>query len=614
MAVFYASILYTKTQTPDDAYFYAQALSRDGQSLRAVRILDQAQLLQAHTSLGLESVLLASQCLAQMGEWLEAAQLLEDASRLPNASVTLEDDAEDDWNALTHHYAGASMHVIARICLWRAKCYDATSHPPRAKTFWKRALLIDCQCVEALDSLLDRHLVSPQEAADLVLSLPIPSSMEWLKQLYLARLPVLVDLYDNNQTSTKEQEHENQPPPSFLNASSIQMSPSSSLLAGDNAVTTPASSKQEIHHALSKLSTVHNLSQSPQYLALAAIRAYQRYDLQSAFQYCQELVQVDPLEPRASFVHAATLLALNYKRLLFALAHEWVQAAPQSAKSWFAVGCYYYACRRYHVAQQHFCRATRLDPLCTEAWIAFGCAFAACDESDQALASFRAAQRLAPYEASALLYMGMEYVRTNHLVLAQHALLAALPSGDPLCMQELGVAHFMKKDYVGARHWFERTIWAVVQLTNSTTNTDDLSVMDLMELISQDYWEPALYNLGHCYRKLLDFNKALACYDKCLVLCPNQALTARGFTLHLMGDLDAALESYHQALASKVDDAFGAEMLNRALQEALDTKLELQEPSLIEEPSFWATATPQSAATAFTLGDDHEDDVDMTMG
>jgi tetratricopeptide (TPR) repeat protein len=102
-------------------------------------------------------------------------------------------------------------------------------------------------------------------------------------------------------------------------------------------------------------------------LALAAIRAYRRYDLQSAFQCCQELIRVDPLTPCAALCHAATLLALNYKRLLFALAHEWVKASPQAAKSWFAVGCYYYCCQRYHIAQQHFFRATRLDPNCQDA-------------------------------------------------------------------------------------------------------------------------------------------------------------------------------------------------------------------------------------------------------
>ena len=38
-----------------------------------------------------------------------------------------------------------------------------------------------------------------------------------------------------------------------------------------------------------------------------------------------------------------------------------------------------------------------------------------------------------------------------------------------------------------------------------------------------------------------------------------------------MGDIDGAIESYHQALSRKLDDPFSSEMLNRALHEAVDT-------------------------------------------
>jgi hypothetical protein len=37
-----------------------------------------------------------------------------------------------------------------------------------------------------------------------------------------------------------------------------------------------------------------------------------------------------------------------------------------------------------------------------------------------------------------------------------------------------------------------------------------------------------------------------------------------------MGDIDVAIEVYHQALGIKSDDTFTVEMLNRALQESLE--------------------------------------------
>ena len=44
-----------------------------------------------------------------------------------------------------------------------------------------------------------------------------------------------------------------------------------------------------------------------------------------------------------------------------------------------------------------------------------------------------------------------------------------------------------------------------------------------------------------------------------------------------MGSLDEAIDLYHQALSCKPDDPFASEMLNKALQEALNTSLSLGE-------------------------------------
>jgi hypothetical protein len=46
---------------------------------------------------------------------------------------------------------------------------------------------------------------------------------------------------------------------------------------------------------------------------------------------------------------------------------------------------------------------------------------------------------------------------------------------------------------------------------------------------------------------------------------------ALGFTKHLMGNLDEAIDSYHQALGCKPEDPFSTEMLNKALTEALNS-------------------------------------------
>ena len=553
MAVFYGSLLYSKTLLPEDSFLYAQALAKNGEPKRCVRLLEQSGLLASTTfDLRLEAVLLAAQALSELGEWQNVLNLLEDASnRGDRWSPTLEDDDDTAWHNLAQSIPCPRnyIHPLARLCLLRGQGYSEMGHPLRAALFWKRSLKIDPMCVEALDSLLGRSVVTSVEAFEVIKGLKFPPNMDWLRHLYLAKVD-LSPQHETGDVAAAKKNPEDGPlsSASFLNgndASSIElMTPSFQQhgdISGDNlffgashtensnamqntpgadpataaAAAARAEMKVTVDDAFEKLWTEHKLHKSSEVLAMAARRSYRRYDLKNALKYCQELATVDPLCQTAGFVYVATLVAQGHKRLLFRLAHEWVEASPKSARAWFAVGAYYYTCERYHVAQRHFCRSTRLDPHCMEAWIAFGCSFAACDESDQALASFRAAQRLAPGEHSSLLYIGMEYLRTNHLVLAQHFLTAALKSsgGDPICLNELGVLAFHQQDYPSAIKWFLRAIQAVASVAAS-------ELEECVARCQDPYWEPTLFNLGQAYRKTKQFDAAKCCFERCLTLRP----------------------------------------------------------------------------------------------
>ena len=61
-------------------------------------------------------------------------------------------------------------------------------------------------------------------------------------------------------------------------------------------------------------------------------------------------------------------------------------------------------------------------------------------------------------------------------------------------------------------------------------------------------WEPTLINLGHALRKLRRWAEALECYHRALGFVPGQpgTYTAVGYTYHLMGDLDKAIDNYHK--------------------------------------------------------------------
>lgn len=73
--------------------------------------------------------------------------------------------------------------------------------------------------------------------------------------------------------------------------------------------------------------------------------------------------------------------------------------------------------------------------------------------------------------------------------------------------------------------------------------------------------------------------------------------SALAFTKHLSGDIDGAIEMYHQALSRKPDDSLSTEMLNRALKESLTAvaAVETTEDSQMTE-SFATTPAGEDAS------------------
>lgn len=171
--------------------------------------------------------------------------------------------------------------------------------------------------------------------------------------------------------------------------------------------------------------------------------------------------------------------------------------------------------------------------------------------------------------------MGMEYIRTNHLVLAQCFLQAAQQIGvdDPLVSSEQGVLALLQGDYDSAIQYFLRALHSLLGSQPPTTTTDPTkdTLPGCLELLQDAFWEPTVYNLGHAYRKSRHYPQAEQCFQKCVSLLPQKSSTwsALAFTKHLRQDYDGAIEGYHQALSCKPDDPFSSEMLHRALREAM---------------------------------------------
>jgi hypothetical protein len=93
-----------------------------------------------------------------------------------------------------------------------------------------------------------------------------------------------------------------------------------------------------------------------------------------------------------------------------------------------------------------------------------------------------------------------------------------------------------------------------------------------------------MFNLAHAYRKERFLEHAMVCLERCLALKDSSsAYTALAFCMHLQAMtlpyarrdetntlLHQAIDTYHQSLAKKPDDAFSSEMLTKALGDALE--------------------------------------------
>lgn len=425
---------------------------------------------------------------------------------------------------------GAPRELHAALCVLRAQVHQRLENPHCALMWYKRAFRCDIFCVEAFHALSNAGLIPKPEAADYVRhalsDAPSPPqthalATKWITSYYAA--------------ST----HKN---------ASVPASP-------------PMNANVD-------LTIVH------------ALRAFDALDFATCLEHCRAILHNHPHQSTILPVYLATLVELDEHHELFITAHDLVDNAPKSPISWLAVGYYYVACGKPELARRFFRKCTAMDMQIPQAWIAIGHAFAAQDESDQAMAAYRTAARLFPGLHQPQLFMGMEYVRQGSLsqavTMLQHS--AEASKSDPAPIHELGVIAYRMGDYQNAANYFRTAL----QRWQASDASRDLCGQSGRRAEAE---EATLVNLGHCYRRLEDYERAKQCYQKALGLRPRSASTcgALGMTLHAMCDLDGAIAMYHRALRSNPENVVFSHLLERALQDML-----LMKPTgniILSEPS-----------------------------
>jgi len=523
-AIFYADKLVSLNHEVEDLYTLAECYFKNREYRRVLHLLKKhGDITSGDTRLQL----LAAQSLMECKDWEECLRYLEE-------NTSADESAPD-----------AKMASV--FALLRGKVYEATENQENALIWYEKAVQFDPYCHEALDRLIGNHALTLDKEASLLSSLELHEEDEWLRHLYAAKLAAARSSAGNPLEDARRQPAEQRPLEQMPWWGRGRQRRLQQAMGGD----LPAADEYPIPHLPPAL------ARNGHTLAAQSTRYFYEGDYESCYGISKKVLEEDPYHLAALPVHVASLVMLDMKNVVFYVAHQLVNAYPTAAVAWFTTGCYYYMIKKYEHARRFFHKALALDHSFAPAWIAYGHAFAHHDESDQALAAYRTASRLFPGSHLPWLFIGMEYVRTNSLQLAQQCLECSrgLMPSDPHIYNEIGVVAFHRKNY---------------------SRACDL-LMQALQLSSAPH-EATCSNLGHAFLKCRVYDRALEAFRQAHRLSPRSApvLTGIAFAMQLLGRPEEAIEYYHRALSMQRDDAFAAEMLNYAVQETAEQPFSME--------------------------------------
>lgn len=533
------------------------------------RMLDMDQLAslseaQANLCTHLDALLLAAECLLEIEQHEDCVSLLQPLVILDaNKGGALEQRtllAKRCFSAQDP----AKINPVAAIYCIAGKCFDALENRARAVKSLTVSLKIDLACIEAASYLVENCMLSQHDRAELATQLCQTCNQDrnWAAPLVEAILFDDVAIFQQN--------------------------------------------------VLRREQTCLTMTEGASGLVHKSKYALKVQNFHDAYRFSRHAYTIDPYDERGLMVYIASMTELGLKTELFYLGHELAHSYPKSQLSWYCVGCYYWCCRKYDLAQKYLYKTTKIHKRFSAAWVLLGHVLSVQEEGEQAIAAYRTAARLLPGDHKPLVYMAKELIRTNFVPLAQHMLQSALQicPNDAGLLNELGVVHLKLNQMDLAIAYLELAVQRLSEQRQAAKDSNAestypqfngesrlASVSSANISFRKTCGFEVFCNYATALRKCGRFDDALYWYDKCLATNPKDAQThaSIGFTYHLMQRFDLAINSYHQALALQPKLGFCSDMLTRAMEDISSYSITCP-ASLNNQPSVAAHNAPAAAS------------------
>ncbi|KAI5799300.1 hypothetical protein DFH27DRAFT_514915 [Peziza echinospora] len=518
-AIFIGDKLLALTNDPKDAFWLAQVHFSTGHYTRAQGFLMRQDLISKSTA----CKYLAALCLIKQSKYDEALTVLGEKnpthlfSTQPPANGRKRGESKARSRAAHDPDKVSDLKFEAAMCYLRGLVYAKQNAFDRAKECYKDACRIDVKCFEAFDQLMKNHHMSPEEEWSFLNSLDFDAledqagnaqTPEFVRMLYTSRLSKYKD-------------------PAVFN------------------------------NALDKLSTEYNLENNCDILLAKAELLFTQCKFKDCLHLCEKIISLDQYNFSVYPIYLACMHECNEKNKLFLVSHDLSDNHPEEPVAWLAVGVYYLTIGKIAEARRYFSKSSMMDPHFGAAWIGFAHTFAAEGEHDQAISAYSTAARLFQGTHLPQLFLGMQHLQLTNITLADEYLNNAfgLCKTDPLLLNELGVVFYHKDHLKESITLFTKALHVALEVDSDPKA-----------------WVATRANLGHAYRRLGMFDKALEQFQEVINGTTRDAniYSAVGLVNLARNKPWEAILACHQALAISPQDPIATEILEKALKENAD--------------------------------------------